>query len=248
MAGTITHIAIADNIYYILGKNKIKNLPLFFGGNIAPDAIHAKKDYQRIDKKRSHLCEGINGYGYDDPEIAKLFKDRINEFIENYYFTAGENKDLYLGYITHLLADEFHLLAIFKHIEEHMISNGANPDEPEFHKNLRAKTLNGGIYEKFFANTGDIYNIHSISQCNYQFKQNVVDILEAAWDYEVKDYINSNEINISKRWIINTFFKSDTLQNNNTNDNLDIVIKLIDLASEYIILCLSGKKDIIKIL
>jgi hypothetical protein len=35
MAGSITHIAIADKIYYILGGRAIKNLPLFFGGNLA---------------------------------------------------------------------------------------------------------------------------------------------------------------------------------------------------------------------
>jgi hypothetical protein len=43
MDETTTHIAIADKINDILGDGVIKNLPLFFGGNIAPDAIHAKK-------------------------------------------------------------------------------------------------------------------------------------------------------------------------------------------------------------
>ena len=80
MAGTATHIAIADKINSILGDGVIKNLPLFFGGNLAPDAIHAKQNYQRADKKHSHLCDGIRSYGYGYPEIAKLFKDRVNEF------------------------------------------------------------------------------------------------------------------------------------------------------------------------
>jgi hypothetical protein len=35
MAGTATHIAIADRINSILGDGVIKNLPLFFGGNLA---------------------------------------------------------------------------------------------------------------------------------------------------------------------------------------------------------------------
>jgi hypothetical protein len=47
-----------------------------------------------------------------------------------------------------------------------------------------------------------------ISANDYNFKQNVVDVLEAVWDYEVKDYINVNEINISKRWVINNFLKT----------------------------------------
>ena len=55
MSGTLLHIAIADKIYDISGSSIVKNLPLFFGGNIAPDAVHAKEDYQRRDKKHSHL-------------------------------------------------------------------------------------------------------------------------------------------------------------------------------------------------
>ena len=49
MSSSLIHLAIADKIFYILGDDYIKNLPLFFGGNIAPDAIHAKKYYQRAD-------------------------------------------------------------------------------------------------------------------------------------------------------------------------------------------------------
>ena len=253
MAGTITHVAIADKIYCILGKDKIKNLPLFFGGNLAPDAIHAKKDYQRIDKKRSHLCEGINAYGYLDSEVAKLFKDRVNEFIENYYLTAGDDKDLYLGYITHLLADEYHLLEIYKYIEKYAISNGANPNELGFRENLQKKTINGGIYEKLFADISDTLNIHNVNQCKYDFKQNAVDILESVWDYEIKDYISAEQINISKRWVIDTFFKTEPTEDNQYKNNVadydyDSVLKLIDNSAEDIIASLSGKKDIIKIL
>ena len=39
MSGTLIHLAIADKISFILGGDVIKNLPLFFGGNIAPDAV-----------------------------------------------------------------------------------------------------------------------------------------------------------------------------------------------------------------
>jgi hypothetical protein len=69
MSGTLIHLAIADKIYDILGGDVVKNLPLFFGGNIAPDAVHAKKDYQRAYKKQSYLCDAICSYGYGYPEI-----------------------------------------------------------------------------------------------------------------------------------------------------------------------------------
>ena len=67
MSGTLLHIAIADKIYDISGSSIVKNLPLFFGGNIAPDAVHAKEDYQRRDKKHSNLCYDLYSYGYGYP-------------------------------------------------------------------------------------------------------------------------------------------------------------------------------------
>ena len=233
MAGTATHIAIADKMNSILGEGVIKNLPLFFGGNLAPDAIHAKQDYQRADKKHSHLCDGIRSYGYGYPEIAKLFKDRVNEFIEKYYITAGEDRDLYFGYIVHLIVDEFYLLSVYERLENHLKSNGANPDEPWFRKKLADEVNNGG-HREFFS---DAYE--------YDFKQNVVDVLEAVWDYEVKDYIGVDEINISKRWVINNFFTNDKTK---SNDDREAAMKFVDLAANDAINRLSCKDGIVRLL
>ena len=200
MPGTLTHLAVADRLYSILGDDVIKNLPLFFGGNIAPDAIHAKKDYQRADKRCSHLCDGIHLYGYGCPQAALLFNDRVNEFIEKHYMTAGEGKDLYFGYAVHLLVDEFYMLSVFERLENHLKNSGANPDEPGFRKKLASELSDdpqkyNPAYTGFFSET---LSLIDISPNDYAFKQNVVEILEAAWDYEVKDYISANEINISK--------------------------------------------------
>ena len=241
MAGTATHIAIADKINSILGDGAIKNLPLFFGGNLAPDAIHAKADYQRADKKHTHLCDGIRSYGYGYPEIAKLFGDRVNDFIKNYYQTANDDKDLYFGYIVHLLVDEFYLLSVYERLENHLKNNGANPDEPGFRKNLADEVNNGG-HREFFSDTSYIIDI---SAQDYDFKQNVVDILEAAWDYEVKDYIGANEINTSKRWVIDNFFKKGQAKN---SDDRKQALRFINLAANDIIMRLSCKDGIVKML
>jgi len=224
MAGTTLHLAIADRIYDKLGDGVIKNLPLFFGGNLAPDAIHARVNYQRSYKKHTHLCDGISSYGYGYPEVAKLFKDRVNEFIENYYLPAGEDKDLYLGYAVHLFADEFYLLAVYEQLENHLKSNGIILDA----KTL-ADEVNNHFHSKFFSETSYILDI---SPNEYDFKQNVVEVLEAVWDYEVKDYITAEEINISKRWVINNFFKNDQ-----TKETIgrELTLKFIEDAADYII-------------
>lgn len=230
MSGTLIHLAIADKIYEILGGDVIKNLPLFFGGNIAPDAVHAKKDYQRAYKKHSHLCDTICSYGYGYPEINKLFKDRVKKFAEKYYMTAGEDKDLYLGYIVHLLVDEFEMFSACERLINQLKSDGVNPNVLEFRKNL-ADEINNGGYNEFFKQDANIYDILAYE---YKFNQKVVDVLEAVWDYEVKDYISANEINISKRLIINKIFKSGPRQDSIVSDRKRAT-KFINLTTKNVI-------------
>ena len=247
MAGSVSHIAIADKINSILSEGAIKNLPLFFGGNLAPDAIHAKHNYQRADKKHTHLCDGIRLYGYGYPEIAKQFKYRVNDFIRNYYQNANEDKVLYFGYVVHLLVDEFRLLSVFERLENYLKNNGVNIDEPGFRKALADEIDDDPSnynekYIKFFSETSQLLDI---SAQDYDFKQNVVDVLGAVWDYEIKDYISVNEININKRWVINSFFKKEQAKN---NDGREKALKFIDLAAKDAIKRLSGNNGIIKIL
>ena len=247
MAGTATHLAIADRINSILGEGIIKNLPLFFGGNIAPDAIHAIENYQRAYKKHSHLCDGIRSYGYGYPEMAQRFKDNVNGFIENYYMTAGEEGDLYFGYVVHLLVDEFFLLTLYERLENHLINNGANPDEPGFRKTL-ADAVNDDpqayneAYVDFFRETSSIFEISANDYC---FKQNVIDALEAVWDYEIKDYVGVNEINISKRWVISNFSHNEKAQN---YDDRETASRFVDLAANDVINRLSCKDGIVRLL
>lgn len=232
MAGTATHIAVADKIYTILGKDAIRNLPLFFGGNIAPDAIHAKPNYQRADKKRTHLTEEISGEDFQNQEKLKTFHERINRFIKNYYFSSSEYKDLYLGYVIHLLTDELFNIIVRERFVELMKKDGINQSEREFFNRIIA----------------DIENVDHILISNYVYTQNVIDILGSVWDYEIKDYIGKTEINNSKRWVINTFFKGVSLQTEPKYYSYDEAIDFINYAVNDIIERLSGNSDIIKIL
>ena len=258
MAGTITHLALADKLYDTLGSTIIKNYPLFLSGNIAPDAAHSKKNYQRADKKRTHLSDGINAYGYGQPEAAKLFKTRINEFIQKYYLPATEYKDLYLGYIVHLLADEFYLFSVYKQLEDKFIVNGANPSEPDFQRKVFDEVIDGwrepirptgslGIdYRKFFE---DDVQQGDLAMRRYKFKNNTISALESVWDYEITDYLSSDELNNNKRWTINTYFDNENTQREGiTEDDCEKYFSLLETATTAIIACLSGKMDIIKVI
>lgn len=233
MAGAITHLVIAEKIYDILGDNIIKNVPLFFGGNLAPDAIHAKKDYQRADKIRTHLRP--LGYGYGYPEKNKVFKDNVIKFINNYYLAASESKDLYLGYVIHLIADELYHFEYCKVLEQQLGITESKIDVKEFRENL-ANKISNNEYNTFFA---DMVKFYDILLNEYQFHNNIIEILEAVWDYEIKDYINAAEINASKQYVIKKFYKNDTTQDNKNNDR-DRVIKFSDFVVGNIIEQLHG--------
>ncbi|MCL2884271.1 MAG: hypothetical protein FWF49_02140 [Oscillospiraceae bacterium] len=220
MSNVITHLAVADKLYASLGGGVIQNLPLFFGGNIAPDAVHAKKDCRRSDKVRSHLCEGIIAYGYGDPSAAQLFDGRVNEFFKKYYFTEHENKDVYLGYIVHLLVDQADVFAVCEYIAEQWKNNGMNTDELEFREKI-INEMSSGRYKDFF----------SISVNGYPFKINVLQALDSVWDYEVKDYINSDEINSEQRWVMDTCFKSAPMQDMEKNAR---TMRFVDVTAEKI--------------
>ena len=62
MPFTMTHLIIADNISNLFEKN-IQNLPQFFLGSVAPDAVHNRANYVSDFKKDSHLCVGAEKWG-----------------------------------------------------------------------------------------------------------------------------------------------------------------------------------------
>ena len=131
-----------------------------------------------------------------------------------------------------------------------MKSNGINIGEPNFRKALADEisddpTFYNPKYIEFFINTSNTINI---SIHDYDFKQNAVAILEKAWDYEVKDYISKNELNIYKRWVINDFIKMNSQNDSGltkNDDEREEALKYIDLAANNIIMRLLSKDGLI---
>ncbi len=62
MPGTITHLLVAKKVIDKLERDVIKNHGLFYAGTLAPDAIHAKSDYKREDKKKTHFVSALNSF------------------------------------------------------------------------------------------------------------------------------------------------------------------------------------------
>jgi hypothetical protein len=132
MPFTMTHLIIADNLSVILSKH-IKNLPQFYLGNIAPDAVHNRNNYISDYKKDSHLCVGDEKWGMitNNDEWEKSVINFLNRYKE------VENQDFILGYCCHILSDIYNNMTRwipFKQKHAHEIEKYGNLPHQESNK------------------------------------------------------------------------------------------------------------------
>jgi len=232
MPGSATHLAIADRICSLVGASAIQNTPLFFCGNIAPDAIHAKPGYQREDKRHTHLTKDMPTDSFHNAQMLKQFHGRVNTFIKDFYLTAKEDKDLYLGYVVHLLADELFNIAKRTPFNRLVFLDGINQTEQD-------------LFNKILA---DIDGSDKLLVSRYPYTCDVVGILEAVWDYEIKGYVGKDELNSSKQYTIGKFKKAAAPQTISRYYSYDEAVEFVDYAASNIVERLSGASDIIAIL
>ena len=239
------HLAIADRIYALLGTGVIRNRSLFFCGNVAPDAYETRSVYGVSDKKHTHLCEDevVHSYGYGYPEAAEQFKNRINAFIENEYMNAGENRDLYLGYVVHLLTDEIYRVKMYQLLEAHLKNNGMGNDEPDFRRHLADRAADDEYKEVFNAISG----AYRLSIQEYPFTQDLIHIFDTIWCCEVSGYINAEDISAFNGWILNSL-QNAPQQKEMINNDHDKAIAFIGFAADEIIARVSGGAGIISMI
>lgn len=188
MAGTVEHLAIA---WELSRKMDIQNKELFIAGNICPDGIMARENYQRPMKMHTHFRDGIPDYEFAKQEHLTLFHERIQEFADGYYRYAGEEKDLYLGYLTHILADEVFMLTI----------------RPEFMEKIQVLGLTDRDAKTFEYFTYDVNQIDYRLAKEYPGMEQVLQILKSIESYEIKDMITKEELDRSRAWIVSFFFE-----------------------------------------
>lgn len=104
----MTHLHIAKNLYHIL-PGKISDLPRFYLGNLAPDAVHNRKNYNPDYKRMSHLCVGNEPWGMTVDNDS--WTENVLEFLRS-NINSG-NRDFLLGYCCHVLSDIYNNLTIW---------------------------------------------------------------------------------------------------------------------------------------
>ena len=122
MPYAMTHLIIADSLSKALTKH-ISNLPQFYLGNIAPDAVHSRVNYISDYKKDSHLCPSDEKWGMisnTDEWITNVIR-----FLDSHI--SSVNHDFAIGYCCHILADIYQYIALWLPFNEKyadVIDNG----------------------------------------------------------------------------------------------------------------------------
>ncbi len=132
MAGVMTHMVIAREIIKLLPEGTIQDEGLFYLGNLAPDAIHAREGYIREYKKHTHFRDNIRDMEFEQEENQSAYRKRLNEFIAKHRDREDGLYDLYRGYVAHILTDELFMLTVRKEFCEAMEGLGIAQSDPRF--------------------------------------------------------------------------------------------------------------------
>ena len=210
MAGTVEHLAIAlelmgrwrkdreIDVEYnavstegkALQEIRLQHPALFLAGNVCPDGIQARQHYQRSMKMHTHFRDGIPDYEFGFPENLAVFHQRIHQFAETHLKTDSPDRELYLGYLTHILADEVFMLTI----------------RPEFMEKIAVLGLTDRDAETFEHFTFDVNQIDFRLAKEYPGMETAYRILTGSQPYAIEGMVTEEELTRSREWILDFFF------------------------------------------
>ncbi len=211
MAGVVMHLAVADRAAEML---KIKEPSLFFAGNIAPDCVHARKDYNRLMKKHTHLRDGISDWDFLREEMISLFHKRMNKFVEH-YCQKGNKQELYLGYLSHLVTDEMFIRTI---------REGCVTEAQKYGISQRDSAFFGFMMREL--NWSD-----SFTAKNYHFTHDPVRTAEKGQNCNINGFVSADEIKSTVKWIDDNYFSGKNTFEPALYMNPDRIFSFIELSA-----------------
>lgn len=219
MAGVITHMVIAREIIKRLPKDTIREESLFYLGNLAPDAIHAREGYVRAFKKHTHFRDDILDADFEMPENRQLFHDRLAEFVAKYKDRTDELFDLYLGYAAHVLTDELFMLTVRREFCEMMEGQGIAQTDRDF----------------FDIIVGDMNRNDLLLVRYYEDIEEVKEKLLKVAIYPVENYISFQEMQICMDWMMKRHFFEEHKSEQPLYISYQRTLSFIQEAAEYVI-------------
>lgn len=187
MAGTVTHLVIADKL---LSHFDIKNPALFYCGNLAPDAVMARAGYVREMKKHSHFRDNIPTNDFHIEKYYHIYKKRFAEFKDRYLNKESKDYEWYLGYTVHILADEAFILTLRDRHVNNLIKSGIDASDKK--------------YFAVFGHDVDLNDWRLVRE--YSFREKMPDILMQTDGIDMGEYVTLQELKSSKEFIINKNF------------------------------------------
>ena len=190
MAGLITHLVIANEILKLIPEGIIEDRGLFFMGNIAPDAVHARENYIRVYKKYSHFRDDIPDNAFEEPKNYRLYFGRLSDFIKRCIAKNDGLMDLYRGYVVHIITDELFVLSVRKEFCEIMKKLGIEQDN--------------SLFFEYIVN--DMTRNDMLLLDRYEEMSEIHAAVEKADIYAVEDYVSKQELQHSREWLIRQHF------------------------------------------
>lgn len=212
MAYTMIHILIAEKILEYI-KTPVDH-STYILGTIAPDAVHAAKDYSPIQKERSHLfVEGARwGKVTSEEDFVKW-----SESIKAFYLKEHDryDRDFFLGYIVHLLADIYSCKKIYA----------------PFYLSIKED-----YDEKMAQYKKECFGINYYLYCEYSKEKNLYDILRAGRSCSIDGVFEKSLIDPRINQLFSFEFKSRDIEHLSENRicTVDNTESLIQEAPEMI--------------
>lgn len=240
MAGTMIHLVIAVRIAENIIKNGYKirladgsnidfNKNMFIVGNICPDGIMERKNYERSMKLHTHFRDGIPDGDFGKTGTIESFEKRMADFWREHCEDERIVSGLYLGYITHMMTDKRFILY----------------ERPKYFQNISKIGLTERDRETFvyFNRDTDLVDFRLVRERTELSEAEK--ILRDTSDYYIKNMITREELDKSRRWIIKHFFEEKHMEENSRFLDYNSILKFCDDTVEYILQRLSNERFIL---
>ena len=232
MAGLITHMVIAREIIKQLPEGSIRKEELFYLGNLAPDAIHAREGYIREYKKHTHFRDGIPDMDFELEKHQSTYRKRLEKFAAQNRERGDGLEDLYLGYVTHVLADELFILTIRKEFCKSMEQMGIRQNDHRFFE-----------YIVRDMNRNDFLLVR-----RYEDMEKIRRCIEQAEVCGIDGLLSTLEMKNSMDWLVRYHFLEEHEFLDPVYISYDRIIAYIREAAGTIADKLTGKKSLLRML
>jgi len=188
----MVHLSIANELKNI--GFTIQDFPMFYLGNISPDAIHMRENSDRIAKKITHLGRSSSvSMNWTDESEEEYIEIMLKFFETNKNIV---NNNFLLGYIIHILTDLYWAKSVLMDFDNEY-KNDLLPNQDE---------------RTAYYNDTDLIDLKIFLESPWRGE--IWENLEKVKEFDFLDLLSGNEIYLWKERTLNWFITKDFSQLN----------------------------------